>query len=196
MKKTLTALTLAICAIGSAQAAPTQWGGNGHWYEFIAGNFTWAQARTAANTSNFGGMQGYLVTMTSAAENTFASALATGATGALQLAWIGGTDEGTEGIWKWADGPEAGDTFWTGAAGGFATGFANWWGGEPNDFQTGEDYAHTNWGGAGFWNDHGAPNSPTLAHGYLVEYSIPEPMTLGLVMSALLTGAITRRRRA
>ena len=187
MKKTLTALTLAICAIGSVQAAPTQWtigsGGNDHWYEFVSTPVDWHAARSAALGSTFGGMWGYLATLTSANENVFASMLA--GNGAA-LAWIGLTDQITEGNYQWADGPEAGQT----------TGYTNWWGGEPNNCCGGEDYIHTNWGAAARWNDHGGPANGGQLNGYLVEYSIPEPMTLGLVMSALLTGAITRRRRA
>ena len=187
MKKTLTALTLAICAIGSAQAAPVQWtvgaGGNDHWYEYVAGPATWSAARTAALASTYGGMTGYLATLTSAAENMFASLLAANGTA---LAWIGLTDQAVEGTFQWIDGPEAGQV----------VGYTSWNTSEPNNCCNGEDYVHTNYGGAGRWNDHGGPTSPNLAHGYLVEYNVPEPMTLALVASALLAGALTRRRRA
>ena len=75
MKKTLTALTLAIGAIGASQAAPVQWtvgsGGNGHWYEFISTSVDWNTARANALASTFLGMQGYLATITSLAENVF-----------------------------------------------------------------------------------------------------------------------------
>lgn len=189
MKKTLTALTLAICAIGSSQAAPVQWtvaaGGNDHWYEYVTTNVDWHVARAGALASNFAGMSGYLATLTSAAENMFASLLA--GRGGL-LAWIGLTDQAVEGVYRWIDGPE----------GGQVTGFTNWAAGEPNDFLTGEDYVHTNWAGPGVWNDHGLPHFPDQRNGYLVEYNaqVPEPMTLALVASALLAGALTRRRQA
>ena len=187
MKKTLTALTLAVCAISSSQAAPVQWtvgaGGNGNWYEYVAASVDWHGARAGALASSFAGESGYLATLTSAAENMFASLLAGGG-GAL--AWIGLTDQAVEGVYRWIDGPE----------GGQITGYLNWNGGEPNNCCGGEDYVHTNWGGAGRWNDHGGPGNPGQRNGYLVEYNVPEPMTLALVASALLAGALTRRRRA
>lgn len=190
MKKTLITLALAAGFAGTVQAAPVQWtvasGGNDHWYEFVDTTVTWQAARTAALASNFMGMQGYLVTMMSAGENRFASALAGG--GQL-LAWIGLSDEEIEGNFKWMDGPEAGQT----------AVFTSWNGGEPNNCCGGEDYVHTNWGGVGLWNDIGAPAFPNYTNGYLIEYSanaVPEPMTLALVLPALLAAAgVSRRRR-
>ncbi len=100
---------------GTGVALPVQWavkdGGNGHWYEFVLDwKATWNDARTAAATSVYGGMTGYLVTITSVAENTFVRRVAT-----EQYPFkkptnvhIGLSDEGSEGDWVWHTGPGAG----------------------------------------------------------------------------------------
>ena len=117
-------------------------------------------------------MRGYLATLVSPDESQIAGELARG------TGWIGGTDEASEGVWKWATGPEAGITFWNGAANGSTPNYANWNTSEPNDFGSGEDYAHIKDdaipGTPGSWND--LPNNTTgqpseyQAKGYVVEY--------------------------
>jgi hypothetical protein len=114
MKKTLIALALGAGLASAALATPVQWtsamGGNDHWYEYVSTPLTWQASATAAAASNYSGMQGYLATLTSSAENLFASALAMSPTGGLVTAWFGLTDEKDEGIFRWIDGPEAGQT--------------------------------------------------------------------------------------
>ena len=191
MKKTLASLAIAIGLANAAQAAPVQWtvasGGNDHWYEFVATNLIAQDAFVAAGAATYMGMSGYLATVTSVNENRFVSA--TMAHGAL--AWLGGSDSGSEGNWVWMVGPEAGQAF----------SFAAWGGGEPNDFSGGEDFIHTNHCGNGCWNDHGGPGGgSSQANGYIIEYgdslsTVPEPMTLALVLPALLAAAALGRRR-
>ena len=60
---------------------------------------------------------------------------------------------------------------------------------------------HTNWGGTGFWNDHGGPANGGQTNGYVIEYSsvalqpVPEPETYALMLAGLgLLGAAARRR--
>jgi alpha-tubulin suppressor-like RCC1 family protein len=136
----------------------------GHYYEYVSGSYTWTQARAAALNKRFNGLSGYLANITSEDENSFVL------TKISADVWIGGSDEETEGVWKWMDGPEAGITFWNGLSGGSAPSdrYANWNSGEPN--QSGnEDYAQFFSGtgpGAGKWNDLSSGSSL----GFLVEY--------------------------
>ena len=174
---------------GIAQSAPVQWtvgsGGNDHYYEYISTPATWQDAFNNANGSTYLGLQGYLATITSAAEDSFASGSVAGG----QLAWLGGSDVQTEGLFRWVNGPENGQAFT----------YTNWSGGEPNNFFIGESYVQTNWSG-GRWNDHGAPTFPNQANGYLVEYSavgaVPEPETYAMMLAGLgLLGFAARRRK-
>lgn len=187
MKKILLA-AVAATAAGAPAAAATQWAGNGHYYEYFGGSFGWNAARAAALASSFNGQQGYLVTITSAGENAFLAGL-TGNT-----AWTGGSDEVTEGTWRWMDGPEAGTAFWIN---GVTQTYANWNGGEPNNVGN-EDYLHFNFGGSGGWNDVPAG----FTHGYIVEYGglgayVPEPSAWALLILGFgaVGGALRRTRK-
>lgn len=144
---------------------------NNHFYEFVPANaITWTAARAAASNRYYQGMRGYLVTITTASENVFVSAKLQG------QGWLGASDVGAEGVWKWVTGPEAGTHFsnqfkygWCNAitAPGINGNFAKWGGGEPNDCGSGEDYAH--FLNSGSWNDY--PNSVGgNIRGYVVEY--------------------------
>ena len=184
-------IAAAACAIAApAAAAPTVWGGNGHAYEDIGHGANWNTARAAALASTFNGQQGYLVTITSAAENAFIASLT------KELAWTGGNDSATEGTWLWADGPEANTVFWTGGPGGSSPTFANWNGGEPNDL-FGEDHLHFNWAANGGWNDFNGGG----AHGFIVEFgglrgAVPEPSAWALFIVGFgAVGASLRRSR-
>lgn len=96
----------------------------GHSYEFIQLDeaISWTDARAAALSMTFNGESGYLVNITSAAEQEFVVNLTPGVwipSDPLQNdGWIGATDKDVEGDWTWADGPEAGMVFWRGDASG------------------------------------------------------------------------------
>lgn len=145
---------------------------NKHFYEYVANTgITWTDAKTAAETRNYYGLQGYLATLTAADEAQLAGAQAPGA------GWIGGSDQETEGVWKWVTGPEAGTVFWNGVANGSTPNFAFWNNGEPNQFNgLEEDYAHITAPGVGIsgsWNDlpvNSNPSGDYQAKGYIVEY--------------------------
>ncbi|PQJ76209.1 hypothetical protein BTO13_09260 [Polaribacter gangjinensis] len=153
----------------------------GHFYRFIPANLiTWSNAKIAAENQFYYGRQGYLATLTSQIEADFAGKQASGA------GWIGGSDEETEGVWKWMTGPEAGTIFWNGAVNGTTPNFAFWNANEPNN-QGNEDYAHItdpSIGIRGAWNDLPNVGGDIAAYepkGYVVEFGTPNDPPLNIV---------------
>lgn len=145
-----------------------------HYYEFVTadGNVTWEAARTLATARTLNGLSGYLVSVTSQAENDFVASKVGSAP-----AWLGGNDTAIDGTWVWADAPET-DPFWI--AGTCATGLKgmcslsgidhfNYWNDtEPNNYFGYENALQIMSGGTGWWNDllSSAQYLP-----YVVEYS-------------------------
>lgn len=157
----------------------------GNLYQFVdeGASITWTAARTAATAATFGASPGHLVNISSQAENDIAVVEIQGNT------WIGATDEAVEDTWVWADGPEAGQEFWSGlgsGAGGTPTAglYSNWADGEPNQFGGGEDYAHM-FAGVGNWNDY--PHDSNV-EGYLVEYEVAD---IGTIVSRVTSTIAT-----
>jgi len=173
-------------SVGSA----LNYSANGHYYQFISGSFTWQAAKAAAAAKTLYGMQGYLATVTTQGENDFIQQK-------LQAdGWIGASDDyghiniakGTnyyanqaaaEGHWFWVTGPEKGTNFsntaysqyfYYGSSAPVAAGsnYMNWNGGEPNNYNIGENSGeiYSSGGSAGRWND--LDSSNTL--GYVVEF--------------------------
>ncbi|WP_284651591.1 T9SS type B sorting domain-containing protein [Flavobacterium terrisoli] len=171
-------------SVGQANYLPS----NGHYYLYIPDvGITWSAAKVAAQASTYYGLQGYLATITSAEEAQIAGEQTTGA------GWIGGSDEETEGTWKWMTGPEIGTVFWTGNFTGFTTNYAFWNNGEPNSSGD-EDYAHVTAPGVGIpgsWNDlsnTGAASGNYQPKGYIVEYGgTPGDPILHIASSSTIT---------
>lgn len=136
---------------------------NSHVYQYVSSSLDWNAAKLAAEALTAYGSSGYLVTITSAAENNFVKARLNGD------AWIGASDVSSEGDWKWVTGPEAGTSFWSGADNGHTVNsqYASWGGGEPNDSGGSEDCGEE-YVSSGTWND--LPCSGTSISGYVAEF--------------------------
>ncbi|RTL72620.1 MAG: hypothetical protein EKK41_03755, partial [Hyphomicrobiales bacterium] len=111
---------------------------NGHVYEVVNAAVTWTEALNQSATHTLGGVQGHLVTITSAAENQFVTDLVAQhvTTGWNNSAiWLAGSDAQQEGVWRWMAGPEAGTQFWQGNGSGYATGSytPTWYINQPQD---------------------------------------------------------------
>ena len=144
-----------------------------HYYDYVPSNLiSWDDAKVAAEGMDYFGLQGYLATLTIPDEGQISGELSSG------TGWIGASDVGSEGVWKWMTGPEAGMTFWNGNQNGSIVPgmYANWSSGEPNNYLSAENYAHItfNTGTPGSWND--LPNNTSgqpsqyQTKGYVVEY--------------------------
>jgi len=158
----------------TATASPIQWsevsGGNGHYYELVKSLSSWSQATSDAESRIFLGVNGYLASITSAAENKFLTdTFAPLASDGPQIqVWIGGYQPPGSpepaGNWTWTSNEQ-----WT---------YSNWSPGQPNNDAGAEHwlvlYVKPNIHGAiGEWGD--APdNAGTLAY-YIVEYATPVP---------------------
>jgi trimeric autotransporter adhesin len=202
--------TLVVCTFDHAASAAILYNPDTqHYYEFVPGSFTWSEAKTQAENRSTQGLKGYLVTITSAAENTFLAEhfmLQNPIPTYLSWGWMGASDAEKEGEWKWVTGPEAGTIFYNISKPSSSTSssfsqqqaidnsYTNWSTGEPNDLFGYEDFAHLDYRTnrpAGQWND-----ANNIRIGYFVEYggleSVPEPAaTVGL----LLLGALGVLRR-
>lgn len=164
-----------------------------HFYEFVSASaISWTSAKTAAESRYYEGYQGYLATITSAAENTFVTSKCTGA------GWLGASDAATEGVWKWVTGPESGTTFWNGGKNGSAVvdQYNKWHINVEPDNNGDEDYLHImgqtkpSWASTypiGSWNDF--PDAAgTNIYGYVVEYGPAAGVSLTDVSSSATVG--------
>ena len=193
MKELIVALAFSMMA-SAVTAVPIQWtsasGGNDHWYDIETNLQNWDAARADATSRVWNGLQGYLVSITSAAENAFI--LNTFTPSAFGALWTGGTDAETEGTFVWADSPESTTPFYQN---GRPTGYDQFVQGEPNDSLGAED--HVEIGFLGFyWNDR--PGEQPW--GYIVEFggiqTSPVPLPAGglLLLGALGVLAVRRKK--
>ena len=144
----------------------------GHYYEYILGTLNWNDANAAASAKTFYGLKGYLVTITSEAENSCVASIMADQNVSSIRAWVGAADVTEEAKWVWATGPEAGTIFSIGAYPDvIEVGYSNWDAEEPNNFEDNEHY------GQFIGNDlessrNGKWNGCTLEtpQGYIVEF--------------------------
>ncbi|TWU48137.1 beta strand repeat-containing protein [Rubripirellula reticaptiva] len=136
---------------------------SGNQYTYVDGpdgqanSWDWARANAKNGTAGGAALgDSYMATITSRLENAIAG-IAAGYRGA----WIGAyRDTATPNDWVWADGPEAGQHFFTqgGSGGGSPESgwYANFGTGEPNGTGTTGETRGQFFGNAGQWNDLGS----------------------------------------
>ncbi|NUM36991.1 MAG: PEP-CTERM sorting domain-containing protein [Candidatus Brocadiae bacterium] len=152
---------------------------NGHYYEaiLVTGGLNFDQANAAATSKG-----GYLVSITSDAENTFVYNLISNNSlfwkdGDWHGPWLGafqptGASEPSGG-WQWT----SGESFT----------YSNWNTGEPNNANGSENHVHFHNRTHSRWND---LNGGSVLTGYIVEYNsnpVPEPNSL-ILLSFVLVG--------
>ena len=136
---------------------------NAHFYKPITAGAYYLTARSNASATTFKGQTGYLVTITSASEDTFIQSNVPG-----NNIWFAASDRVTDGTWVIDAGPEQGTVMKTQNGqynGNIAGVYNNWAPGEPNGSNHSEDYAVTKWGG-NQWND----LSNNYNNPYVIEY--------------------------
>ena len=154
-------------------AEPIQWrvsdGGNGHFYQLVVAKnpLTWHEAARRSMNKYFRGMQGHLVTVTSASEDQFVRDNLLVEELATRGVWIGLTDVLRETHFRWITGEPYSYSNW-----------ASWPEQQPDDFREadwhgGEDYGmYTRfpekqpWA----WNDLSIDSMHEKITAYIVEY--------------------------
>jgi alpha-tubulin suppressor-like RCC1 family protein len=147
---------------------------NAHRYQFFSGAANWNAARTLAQSKSFNGVTGILATVPNAqVQSCIYTKLLTYPVNQRD-AYIGGTDTGTEGVWRWLDGSYANARFYVrnASADGWYSNFA---GGQPDNNASGNaENCLAIWGSvANAWND--VPCSYGLSSTYttIVEFVSP-----------------------
>ncbi len=160
---------------------------NGHFYLPVSSGQFYTTAKSLASQQTFKGQTGYLVTITSANEESFIFSNVP-----QSNIWFALSDAAQEGYWRVDAGPENGTLIKTQngqLAGNISGQYNNWCGGEPNN-AGGEHYAVTKWGGGNCWND--LPNNYSCA--YIVEFGTwtnPEQQTFTDFYSANVTNQVS-----
>ena len=171
-----------------AQAAPILNPANGHYYDVVnSAGIGWFSAKTAALGMSHAGLQGHLVTITSAAEQNFIVSNLPGALGSPTSFgyWIGGLrtiSSSSPLAYTWVTGE--------------AFSYTNFAPGEPNGDLAPAGLHFFGQGNIGGWNDVNV-NFPSFG-GFVVEFeaTVPAPGALALFSLGLLgVGALRRRKR-
>lgn len=188
MKKFLLAVFIfvSVCVIceTSALAMPIFWAGNGHYYEAIAADIDWIDAKNISESLSYMGVSGHLATITSQEEQAWAWSNL----GNPFRYLLGASDYETEGVWKWVTGET-----WS---------YTNWKPNEPNSGNGFYEEDALSFYTDGLWNDlpyiHDDPR-PLIRpyiYGYVVEYDyvVPEPSSFLLLIAGFVGAGILRKK--
>jgi len=136
----------------------------GNTYELYSAPTYFDDAKSFAESRHLNGLQGHLLTLTSAEEETYITNLLN--TSPIKAVWLGAQDAQVEGTWTWVTGENVGNTFWRD---GTILSYCHWKDGEPNNAND-EDCASlvTDSG----WND---VNCDSPSYSVVVKYSPSEP---------------------
>ena len=124
---------------GSATGTGNIFEFNGHYYEVVlVDSAEHDSAFLDAASRQYNGIQGHLVTITSADENQFITDYLNNLSAPVGEYYTAGSDAATEGTFIWVQGPEAGTNV--------EDDYTNWWsegygsGNEPNSYVPNYDY--------------------------------------------------------
>jgi Ca2+-binding RTX toxin-like protein len=169
-----------ITAITGANTGVSYNQGTNSFYKLVTvtENYTAATAAAAVALVNGGKTLGHLVTIGSAAENTYVNTLAAG-----NIIWMGASDSTVEGEWRWDTGAEAGQQFWSGGSGGSAVAgaYSNWGAALPDV----DDFATMN--ADGTWDS--VATGSSLA--YVIEWDAVDVLDYTVDVDTLIGGAGT-----
>jgi len=112
--------------ISTPQLATSTFQGNT--YEVYGTPTYFDDAKAFAESKQLNGIQGHLLTISSAEEENAVSVLLNGTP--IQAVWLAAQDSTLDGTWKWVAGKANGNTFWQD---GTSLSYSNWRPGEPNN---------------------------------------------------------------
>ena len=161
-----------ISAILESDSALSFDAATGKFYKTFSAPESFSTAQNNAVGDRLNGVAGQLVTIRSQYENDLIQTLAEGAGSAV---FIGATDEGFEGDWRWESGTQDGDLFWRGSAAGTpqAGHYSNWQPGEPSDSGGNDDVAILS-DLTGLWDDVAASSTSAA---YVVEWDASDVLS-------------------
>lgn len=147
----------AIAAILAGNPGVVYFNETGNFYKYVNASVDYSTAESAAQASLLSGVAGHMISIGSAAENAYLQTLFSSGS-----VWLGASDGGGEGVWRWFGGSDDGAHFSDGgtAANGFYT---NWAASNP-DGGTTENFAVMST--AGTWTD----VLPGALNGYIIEW--------------------------